>query len=85
MADENLAHANTMMSLFINYIPTRMIYVAAKLGLADHIPGDGASAKDLAPKLNVHADALYRVLRTLSDLECCTRMRTTAVKELSQS
>jgi hypothetical protein len=68
MADENLLHAKTMMSLFMSFIPTRVIYVAAKLGLADHIRDDGASAQDLAQKLNVHADALYRVLRTLAGL-----------------
>lgn len=68
MADENLSHAKTMMSLFMSYIPTRVIYVAAKLGLADHIGDDGAGAQDLAKRLNVHSGALYRVMRTLAGL-----------------
>lgn len=68
MAGENLSHAKTMMNLFMSYIPTRVIYVAAKLKLADHIGDDGASAQDLAQTLNVHAAALYRVLRTLAGL-----------------
>ena len=52
----------------MGYIPTRVIYVAAKLEIADHISDAGASAPELAKKLNVHPDALYRVLRTLAGL-----------------
>jgi hypothetical protein len=57
-----------MIGLFMGYIPTRVIYVAAKLGIADHIGGGGARAPELAEKLSVHPDALYRVLRTLAAL-----------------
>lgn len=66
MAD--LTYAQAMIQLFSSYIPTRVIYVAAKLGLADHIGDDGAVAQDLAAKLNVHPDALYRVMRVLAGL-----------------
>jgi hypothetical protein len=52
-----------MIGLFLGYIPTRVIYVAAKLGI-----GGGARAPELAEKLSVHSDALYRVLRTLAAL-----------------
>ena len=45
-----------------------MIYIAAKLGLADQIGDDGANARALAEKLNVHPDALYRVMRVLAGL-----------------
>ena len=45
-----------------------MIYVAAKLELADHIGDDGASAQDLAQKLELDPAALYRVLRVLAGL-----------------
>ena len=68
MATETLSHPQSMIRLFMSYIPTRVIYVAAKLGLADHIRDDGASAQDLAQKLNVHPGALYRVMRTLAGL-----------------
>ena len=68
MAVENLAHAQSMLRLTMSYIPTRVIYVAAKLRLADHIGDDGASAPDLAQQLNVHPGALSRVLRTLAGL-----------------
>jgi len=68
MATETLSHSQSMIRLVRSYIATRAIYVAAKLGLADHIRDDGASAQDLSQKLNVHSDALYRVLRTLAGL-----------------
>ncbi len=68
MATETLSHPQSMIRLFMSYIPTRVIYVAAKLGLADHIRDDGASAQELAQKLNVHPGALYRVMRTLAGL-----------------
>ncbi len=57
-----------MIRLLMGYIPTRVIYVAVKLGIADHIRDDGASAQDLGQKLNVHPGALYRVLRVLAGL-----------------
>ena len=68
MATETLSHSQSMIRLLMGYIPTRVIYVAAKLGIADHIRGDGASAQDLAQKLDVHPGALYRVLRVLAGL-----------------
>jgi hypothetical protein len=40
MAVENRRHPQSMIRLFMSYIPTRVIYVAAKLGLADHIGDD---------------------------------------------
>jgi predicted transcriptional regulator len=68
MAIENLTHAKSMIHLLMSYIPTRVIYVAAKLELADHIDGNGATAQDLAQKLNVHPGALSRVMRVLAGL-----------------
>lgn len=61
MADDNRTYPQTMIRLFMSYIPTRVIYVAAKLGLADHIADDGASAQDLARNIDLHPGALYRV------------------------
>ena len=77
MATEAQSHAQSMIRLFNGYIPTRVIYVAAKLGIADHISDDGASAQDLAQRLNVNPGALYRVMRTLAGLGVRTKMRTT--------
>jgi len=65
---EDSTYAKSMIDLFSRYIPTRVIYIAAKLGLADQIGDDGANARALAEKLNVHPDALYRVMRVLAGL-----------------
>lgn len=42
------------------------LYVAAKLGVADHLEEGWHSAAELARKLKVHEGALYRVLRLLA-------------------
>lgn len=42
------------------------LYVAAKLGVADHLEGGLRSAAELARELKVNEDALYRVLRLLA-------------------
>ncbi len=68
MADQSLSYSRSMTHLIMGYIPTRAIYVAAKLGLADHIGEAGATAQDLAHKLNVDPDALYRIMRVLGGL-----------------
>lgn len=68
MVTESLSHSQSMIRLFMGYIPTRVIYVAAKLEIADHIGADGASAEDIAQKLNLHPGALYRVMRVLAGL-----------------
>ena len=68
MKTENWTHAEAMIRQIMSYIPARIMYVAAKLGLADQIGDEGASAQELAKRLNVHADALYRVMRTLAGL-----------------
>jgi hypothetical protein len=69
MMVENRTDAQAMIHLVMSYIPTRVIYVATKLGLADHIGDIGATAQDLAQKLNVHPGALYRVMRVLAGLK----------------
>jgi SAM-dependent methyltransferase len=53
------------MSVFSMWI-SRVIYVAAKLGIADLIDEGPRSSDDLAASLGVNADALHRVLRALS-------------------
>ena len=42
------------------------LYVAAKLGVADHLEEGWRSAAELARELKVNEDALYRVLRLLA-------------------
>jgi len=66
MAFENQTLGQSMVRLFMGYISTRVIYVAAKLELTDHIGDDGASSEDLAQKLKVDPAALYRVMRVVA-------------------
>ena len=68
MEFESQTLAQSMVRLFMGYIPTRVIYVAAKLELTDHVGDDGASAPDLAQRLKVNPAALYRVMRVLAGL-----------------
>ena len=65
---EHFKNAQSMIELFNSYIPTRVVYVAAKLGLMDDIGNEGAVAQALAAKLNLDCDALYRVMRVLAGL-----------------
>ena len=55
-----------MRSLIAGYWVSRLIYVAAKLGLADLLKDGARTAGDLAAAAGVHPPALYRVLRTLA-------------------
>ncbi len=55
-----------MRDLIAGYWVSRMIYVAAKLGLADLLKKGARTADDLAATTGVKAPALYRVLRTLA-------------------
>ena len=47
---------------------SRIIYVAAKLGLADYLAGGAKSADELAGPTGTHAPSLYRLMRTLAHL-----------------
>ena len=49
MKTENWTHAEAMIRRIMSYIPARIMYVAAKLGLADQI-GDEAQARKSLPK-----------------------------------
>lgn len=48
------------------YCVARALHVAADLGVADHIGGEGCSVDELARKTGADADALGRILRLLS-------------------
>src|SRR5438093_1828204 len=47
---------------------SRIVYVAAKLSLADHLAGGPKSAEELAGPTGTHAPSLYRFMRTLAHL-----------------
>jgi hypothetical protein len=45
---------------------TQLVYVAAKARVADHIGTGSPTVEEIASAAHVHADSLYRVLRTLA-------------------
>jgi alkyl hydroperoxide reductase subunit AhpC len=47
---------------------SRIVYVAAKLGLADRLAAGPKSADELAGESGTHAPSLYRLMRTLAHL-----------------
>ncbi len=57
-----------MLQMISGFWISRAIYVAAKLGIADHL-GDGhKTANELAAATGTHAPSLYRVLRALASV-----------------
>ena len=73
--DENTSHALSMIRLFMGYIPTRVIYAAAKLGIMDEIEDGGATADTVSERLGLNASALYRLMRSLAGLGVLHRRR----------
>ena len=51
---------------------SHIVYVAAKLGLADHLAKGPMSAEQLAGPTGTHAPSLYRLMRTLASLGIMT-------------
>lgn len=47
-------------------IVARIVYVAAKLGIADHLAAGPRTSDEIAPAVGAHAPTLYRMLRTLA-------------------
>jgi hypothetical protein len=61
-----LPPAAELMQLATGYFTARAVYVAAKLGIADHLEGRERDADDLARATGAHAPSLYRLLRALA-------------------
>ena len=57
-----------LVQLATSYWPPRMLYVAAKLGLADRLADGPRSADALAAETGSHAPSLYRLMRALGSL-----------------
>jgi len=47
-------------------IVSRIVYVAAKLGIADQLAAAPRTPAEIAPAVGVHAPTLYRMMRTLA-------------------
>jgi hypothetical protein len=76
--------------LIMGFRTTQLVYVAAKLGLADRLAGQPKTAAELAAEVSAHPDALNRVLRALTTVGVCAetpdgRFRLEATGELLRS
>ena len=63
-----LDEVTSLRQLIMGFRISQMIFVAAKLDLADHLARAPCTARELAPTVGVDADALYRLLRALASL-----------------
>ena len=57
-----------LVEMVFSFWPPRLLYVAAKLRIADRLAAGAKSAATLAEETGVHAPSLYRLLRTLASL-----------------
>jgi O-methyltransferase domain/Dimerisation domain len=63
-----LDEITSLRQLIMGFRISQMIFVAAKLDLADHLARAPCTARELAPTVGVDADALHRLLRALASL-----------------
>ncbi len=57
-----------MLQMISGFWISRAIYIAAKLGIADHLRNGYKTADELAAATGTHAPSLYRVLRALASV-----------------
>jgi hypothetical protein len=62
----NQEEISRLRQLIMGFRITQLIYVAAKLGLADHLARKPQTAQDLASLVDAEPSALYRLLRALA-------------------
>src|SRR5215468_6143565 len=60
------AETRRLLRLIFGAIVSKALYAAAKLGIADELASGPRSVEELARRVEVDADALYRVLRALA-------------------
>jgi len=65
-AERTLQSPATRLRNLLNYNTTQMVYVAAKLGIADLLAAGPKSTDELAAAVGAHPRSLYRVLRALT-------------------
>ena len=55
-----------VLQVIVGFWLSRCVYIAAKLGLADHVRDSPKTPAELAALTNTHAPSLYRLLRALA-------------------
>lgn len=68
MSQPSLPPAIALKQIATAAVPAKALWVAAELGVADHITGDGAAVQTLAQQTGADADSLYRILRLLASI-----------------
>jgi ubiquinone/menaquinone biosynthesis C-methylase UbiE len=63
--DSKLSPTEMMLQMMSGFWISRGIYVAAKLGIADHLENNGKTAAELAGATGMNPDALNRIMRML--------------------
>jgi hypothetical protein len=62
---DNAAPPPSIMPLIAGFIPARLVFLAAELGIADLIAGGTTTAEGLAQRTSMHAPSLRRMMRAL--------------------
>jgi hypothetical protein len=68
-ATGQVASSQQLQEMILGFQTSQLLYVAAKLGIADVLKDGPKSCEDLAHAVRAHPRALYRVLRRLASLE----------------
>jgi hypothetical protein len=68
MSQQNLAPADIMLQMISGFWVSRIVYAAAKLGIADWLQDRPKTVAELATLTNTHAPSLYRLLRALASV-----------------
>jgi hypothetical protein len=66
MMDVNKEAAMKMIGIISGFWVSRVVYIAAKLGLADQLKDTAKTASEVAEATDTHAPSLYRVMRALA-------------------
>ena len=62
---ESAKEAAVLLRMTFAFVTSQVLYVAAELGIADHLAHGALSAQDLASKIGAHTDSLARLLQAL--------------------
>jgi hypothetical protein len=68
MSGGTAAPSDQLIQMISGFWVSRALYVAAQLGLPDHLHGQPRTAAELAGLTGTHAPSLYRVLRALASV-----------------
>jgi hypothetical protein len=68
MSERQRANRGRLLDAVFGYAPAQVIYVAARLRIADHLTGGAMTSAEMAACTETHAPSMYRLLRALACL-----------------